>query len=50
MITKKDLLKAIEDMPMDAEINKAVVKDNELHLYRILRIMCNKEENKITIC
>ena len=49
-LTKKDLLEAIEDMPMDAKIDKAVVKDGVVYHYHILRIKCNKEENTITIC
>lgn len=50
MLTKKDLLEAIEDMPMDAKIDKAVVKDSVVYHYHILRIKCNKKENTITIC
>ena len=49
-LTKKDLLEAIEDMPMDAKIDKAVVKDGVVYHYHILRIKCNKKENTITIC
>ena len=49
-MTKKDLLEAIEDMPMDTKIDKAVVKDGVVYNYHILRIKCNKEENTITIC
>lgn len=49
-LTKKDLLEAIEDMPMDAEVKKAVVKDKILHAFRILRIICDKQNNKIVIC
>ena len=47
---KKELLEAIEDMPEDAVIEKAVVKDKSLHAFRILRIICDKQNNKIVIC
>lgn len=49
-MTKKELLEAIEDMPMNAKIDKAVVIDGVVYHYHILRIKYNKEENTITIC
>ena len=50
MITKKDLLEAIEDMPMDMEIKKAVVKDKKVCAYPILRVRIDKNTNTIIIC
>ena len=45
-MTKKDLLEAIEDMPMDAEITKM------FHLIQIdvERIVYDKYNNHIVIC
>lgn len=46
MLTKKDLLEAIEDMPMDAEI---FIYNDECELWLPENIRCEKSDNSINI-
>ena len=47
MLTKKDLLEAIEDMPMDAEILIEV----DIFTFELARnVGVNKELNQIVLC
>ena len=46
-MTKKDLLEAIEDMPMDAEI---LVKVDAFTFEPASDVGLNKEHNEIVIC
>lgn len=48
-MTKEDLLKAIEDMPMDAEIYIAFGDDYEYE-WVAPEIVCNIEDNTISLC
>ena len=48
MITKKDLLEAIEDLPMDAEIWISQ-QTSETH-EEAIKVDCDKELNIIVIC
>jgi hypothetical protein len=47
MITKKDLLEAIKDMPMDAEI---LIKVDIFTFEPASNVGANKELNEIVIC
>lgn len=47
MLTKKDLLEAIEDMPMDAEI---LIKVDAFTFEPTSDVGLNKELNEIVIC
>ena len=47
MLTKKDLLEAIEDMPMDAEVEFYHYKIGYANVYKV---HYNEELNKIELC
>ena len=48
-LTKKDLLGAIEDMPMDAEVYIDIGDDYEYE-WVAPEIVCNIENNTIRLC
>ena len=48
-LTKKDLLEAIEDMPMDAEVYIDIGDDYECE-WVAPEIVCNIEDNTISLC
>ena len=48
MLTKKDLLEAIEDMPMDAEVYIDIGGDYEYE-WATPVIVCNIEDNTISL-
>lgn len=49
MLTKKDLLEAIEDMPMDAEVYIDIGDDYE-YKWVAPEIVCDIENNTISLC
>lgn len=50
MLTKKDLLEAIEDMPMDTEIWKITITPQGVFSAPATNIECLMEGNIINIC
>lgn len=55
MLTKKDLLEAIEDMPMDAVIltiedRWVDVEEDPIEVEKYADIECRKDKNEILIC
>lgn len=47
-LTKKDLLEAIEDMPMDAEV--MIVEDYYNNLTSAFRVSFDEKSNTIILC
>ena len=48
-MTKRDLLEIIENISMDAKIEKVIVKDKKLYAYRVLKVVADEANNTITI-
>ena len=48
-LTKKDLLEAIKDMPMDAEVY-IDIGDDYKYEWVAPEIVCNIEDNTISLC
>ena len=49
-LTKKDLLEAIEDMPMDAPIMRVALGDPDYTTFVGASVECDKKKNLILIC